>query len=155
MLFSTRGRYGLKAMVDLAIEYGNGPISTASLAQRQGISTSYLEQMIGALKKAGLIKGARGAMGGYELSRAPEKIDVGTVLRALEGGTELVDCVGTENDAACSNACTCSARPLWLKLQSRINDVLTSTTLKDMADDYRIQLDRHGGSADECIAKEQ
>lgn len=155
MLFSTRGRYGLKAMVELAIEYGNGPISTAALAQRQGISTSYLEQMIGALKKAGLIKGARGAMGGYELSRSPEEIDVGTVLKALEGGTELVDCVGTENDAACSNACTCSARPLWLKLQSRINDVLTSTTLKDMADDYRIQLDRCGGNADECIAKEQ
>lgn len=155
MLFSTRGRYGLKAMVELAIEYGNGPISTAALAQRQGISTSYLEQMIGALKKAGLIKGARGAMGGYELSRSPEEIDVGTVLKALEGGTELVDCVGTENDAACSNACTCSARPLWLKLQSRINDVLTSTTLKDMADDYRIQLDRCSGNADECIAKEQ
>lgn len=148
MLFSTRGRYGLKAMVELALEYGNGPISTATLAQRQGVSTSYLEQMIGSLKKAGLLKGARGAMGGYELSRAPEEIDVGAVLRALEGGTELVDCVGTENDAACSNACTCSARPLWLKLQSRINDVLSSTTLKDMADDYRAQLDRRAAPAE-------
>ena len=127
MFFSTKGRYGLKAMVDLAIEYGNGPVSALSLAQRQDISTSYLEQMISQLKKAGLIIGSRGAYGGYELSRAPEDIYVGTVLRVLEGDTDLVSCVGTEN-AACSNACSCSARPLWLKLQGRINEVLFSTT---------------------------
>ena len=125
MFFSTKGRYGLKAMVDLAIEYGNGPVSALSLAQRQDISTSYLEQMISQLKKAGLIIGSRGAYGGYELSRAPEDIYVGTVLRVLEGDTDLVSCVGTEN-AACSNACSCSARPLWLKLQGRINAVLYS-----------------------------
>lgn len=147
MLFSTRGRYGLKAMVDLALEYGQGPVSADALAQKQGVSTSYLEQMISSLKKAGLIVGARGAMGGYELSRAPEQIDVGNVLKALEGGTELVDCVGTEN-AACENACLCSARPLWIKLQSRINDVLCSTTLKDMADDYRSQLSRQAEAID-------
>lgn len=73
MLFSTRGRYGLKAMVDLALEYGQGPVSAAALAQKQGVSTSYLEQMISSLKKAGLIVGARGAMGGYELSRRPSR----------------------------------------------------------------------------------
>lgn len=143
MFFSTKGRYGLKAMVDLAIEYGNGPVSALSLAQRQDISTSYLEQMISQLKKAGLIIGSRGAYGGYELSRAPEDIYVGTVLRVLEGDTDLVSCVGTEN-AACINACSCSARPLWLKLQCRINEVLFSTTLADMAEDYKSQLERCG-----------
>ena len=143
MFFSTKGRYGLKAMVDLAIEYGNGPVSALSLAQRQDISTSYLEQMISQLKKAGLIIGSRGAYGGYELSRAPEDIYVGTVLRVLEGDTDLVSCVGTEN-AACNNACSCSARPLWLKLQGRINEVLFSTTLADMAEDYKSQLERCG-----------
>ena len=125
MFFSTKGRYGLKAMVDLAIEYGNGPVSALSLAQRQDISTSYLEQMISQLKKAGLIIGSRGAYGGYELSRAPEDIYVGTVLRVLEGDTDLVSCVGTEN-AACINACSCSA------------------TLADMAEDYKSQLERCG-----------
>ena len=142
MFFSTRGRYGLKAMVDLAIQYGNGPVSALSLARRQDISTSYLEQMISQLKKAGLITGSRGAYGGYELSRAPSDIYVGTVLRALEGDTDLVSCVGTEGDAECSNACSCSARPLWLKLQGRINEVLFSTTLADMAEDYKSQLER-------------
>lgn len=143
MMLSTKGRYGLKAMVDLALEYGNGPVSTAALAQRQGISNSYLEQMISALKKAGLIVGARGAQGGYELARPPKDIDVGSVLKVLEGGTEVANCVGREK-VDCDNACSCSARPLWLKLQQRIDEVLTTTTLEDMAEDYRQQLGRTG-----------
>ena len=150
MYFSTKGRYGLKAMVDLAIEYGKGPVSALTLSRQQGISPSYLEQIVVLLKKAGLIKGSRGACGGYELSRPPEEIDVGTVLRALEGGTDIVDCVGTENDAECTNACRCSARPLWIKLQSKINEVLSTTTLKDMAENHLSQLERCGGAPEEC-----
>ena len=76
-----------------------------------------------------------GAAGGYRLSCAPEALDVGRVLAALEGSTAVVDCVGT-GDACCENACTCSARPLFLKLQSRINDVLRDTTIADLASDY-------------------
>ena len=141
MMLSTKGRYGLKAMVDLALEHGGSPISTAALAAKQGISDAYLEQLISALKKAQLIKATRGAQGGYKLARTPEEINVGEVLRALEGETTLVDCVSREK-VDCMNACSCSARPLWLKLQSRINEVLDTTTLKDMADDYRIQMER-------------
>ena len=141
MKLSTRGRYGIKAMVDLAVEYGNGNVSTASLAAQQGISEAYLEQLVASLKKAGLVLSARGAAGGYTLSRAPEQIQVGEILRALEGSTDLISCVGVEK-VNCGNACSCSARPLWLKLQSKINDVLSSTTLKDMADDYKMQMRR-------------
>lgn len=140
-MLSTRGRYGLKAMIDLAAAYGETRLSTATLAQLQGVSDTYLEQLVSALKKAGLVVSTRGAQGGYELARAPGGITVNEVLRALEGDTILIDCVSATR-VDCLNACSCSARPLWLKLQSRINEVLDSTTLKDMADDYRIQLER-------------
>ncbi len=140
-MLSTRGRYGLKAMIDLAMVYGQTRLSTLSLAGLQGISDTYLEQLVSALKKAGLVLSTRGAQGGYELARAPEEITVNEVLRALEGETTLVDCVSADR-VDCTNACSCSTRPLWLKLQSRINEVLDATTLKDMADDYRTQLER-------------
>ncbi len=151
MKLSTRGRYGLKAMVDLAVEYGGAPVSTASLAALQGISEAYLEQLISSLRKAGLIVSLRGAQGGYKLARAPQEINVGEVLRVLEGSTDLVDCVGTEK-VDCSNACTCSARPLWLKLQSKINAVLSETSLADMAEDYKTQMNRTKGDNHESIS---
>ncbi len=122
-------------MVDLAVKYGNGPISASSLAGMQGISLPYLEQLIASLRRAKLIESVRGVQGGYTLAREPSSITVGEVLRALEGSTTLVDCVGYEK-SSCGNACTCSARPLWLRLQNRINTVLNETTIKDMADDY-------------------
>ena len=139
MKLSTKGRYGLKAIVDLATEYDvGGRLSIAQLSERQGISYAYLEQLIGVLRKAGLVSASRGAQGGYTLARAPEAISVGEVLKALEGSTALVDCVGTEG-SDCGNVCTCAARPLWLKLQRRIDDVLDSTTIRDMAEDYAQQ----------------
>lgn len=145
MKLSTKARYGMKAMVDLAVAYGEGPVSTATLAGMQGISPAYLEQLISALKKAELITAERGVQGGYTLARQPEEITVGQVLAALEGNTSLVDCVGYDN-VNCDNACSCSARPLWLKLQGKIDAVLDETNLKDMAEDYKIQKNRgnHG-----------
>ena len=139
MKLSTKGRYGLKAMVDLATEYESGAkLSIAQLSERQGISYAYLEQLIAVLKKAGLVSASRGAAGGYTLARAPESISVGEVLKALEGSTALVECVGTD----CENVCSCAARPLWLKLQKKIDDVLDSTTIRDMAEDYIQQKER-------------
>lgn len=142
MKLSTRGRYGIKAMISLAEGYGKGPISAASLSAEQGISLAYLEQLMAALKKAALVQAARGVQGGYTLVRPPEEINVGEVLTALEGSTALVDCVGYESHG-CAQACSCSARPLWLKLQGRINAVLEETTIKDMADDYLQQKERN------------
>ena len=142
MKLSTKGRYGIKAMVDLAVSYSCGcRLSIAQLADKQGISAAYLEQLIGTLKKAGLVTASRGSQGGYSLARAPELISVGDVLKALEGSTTLVYCVGTDG-TDCTNVCSCSARPLWLKLQRRIDDVLDSTTIRDMADDYITQTER-------------
>lgn len=151
MKLSTRGRYGLKAMVDLAVAYGTGPVSTATLAAEQGISDAYLEQLISSLRKAGLIASTRGAQGGYALSRAPEDINVGDILKVLEGSTDLVECVGTER-VACDNACSCSARPLWLKLQAKINAVLDETTLADMAEDYKTQKQWMKGDEHESLS---
>jgi len=120
MKLSTRGRYGLKAMVVLAVSYGNGSLTAGKLAELQGISVPYLEQLIAAMRKGGLVNSTRGAQGGYTLARAPEDISVGEVLRILEGSTALVDCVGYES-FDCENACSCSARPLFLKLLMTMN----------------------------------
>lgn len=140
MKLSTKGRYGIKAMVDIALEYGSGLLSVNQLAEKQGISVAYLEQIIAALKKAGLVIAARGVNGGYTLSRPPEKIFVGEVLQALEGSTAILDCVGVDDSAECTNACYCSARPLWIKLQQKIDEVLNTTTIKEMADDYAARI---------------
>lgn len=136
MKLSSRGRYGLKAMVDLAIAYGGAPTSAAVLAGMQGISLPYLEQLIAALRRAALVHSVRGVQGGYILSRPPGEITVYEVLTVLEGNVGLAECVETGSaGAVCENACTCSARPLWLKLQSKINAVLEETTLQDLAED--------------------
>lgn len=135
MKLSTRSRYGLKAVVDLAVYYGEAPVTLSTLAGLQGVSEAYLEQLLRALRKAGIVDTVRGAAGGYVLCRAPAELNVGCVLSALEGSTAVVDCVGT-NEACCENACTCSARPLFLKLQARINDVLRDTTIADLTNDY-------------------
>lgn len=135
MKFSTKGTYGLRAVVELAARYGDGPVSLAAVAAEQGISEAYLEQLMRSLKNAGLVTTARGKSGGYQLTREPVTISVGEVLRALEGSTDVVDCISTDG-RVCENACTCSARPLFLKLQSRINAVLNETTIGELTEDH-------------------
>ena len=135
MKFSTKGTYGLRAVVELAIRYGEGPVSLAAVATEQGISEAYLEQLMRSLKKAGLVSTARGKSGGYLLTKVPSDISVGEVLRALEGSTDIADCVGSDANV-CENACMCSARPLFLKLQSRINAVLEETTVGELTEDH-------------------
>ncbi len=148
MKLSTRSRYGLKAVIDLAISYGEGPVSLPVLASAQGISEGYLEQLLRELKKGGVVDTTRGAQGGYELTTDPAKLTVQRVLTLLEGSTAIVDCVGTKNHN-CGSACTCSARPLFLELQTRINEVLVRTTIRELADDYLQQKSR-GIQAKNC-----
>ena len=138
MKLSTRSRYGLKAVIDLAIAYGTGPVSLPVLAGSQGISEGYLEQLLRELKKGQVVDTIRGAQGGYELTCDPGELSVQRVLNLLEGSTAIVDCVGTLHHN-CTSACSCSARPLFLKLQTRINDVLERTTIRELADDYQQQ----------------
>ncbi len=135
MKLSTRSRYGLKAVVDLAVNYGAGPVSLTTLAGMQGISEAYLEQLLRILKQEEVVRTIRGVQGGYELTADPATITVDRVLRVLEGSTAVVDCVGS-NQSACDNACTCSARPLFMKLQSKIDAVLSDTSIADLAADY-------------------
>jgi len=149
MKLSTRSKYGLKAVVDLAIRYGSGPVSLPTLAGEQGISEGYLEQLLRELKKGGVVDTVRGAQGGYELVCAPSELSVQRVLSLLEGSTAVVDCVDIDS-RGCTSACTCSARPLFLKLQSRINDVLEQTSIQELVDDYIEQRKRYEKSCSVC-----
>ncbi|MFZ3101500.1 MAG: Rrf2 family transcriptional regulator [Desulfitobacteriaceae bacterium] len=135
MKLSTKGRYGVKAMFDLAQHMGEGPISLRSIAERQGISEHYLEQLISGLRKTGLVKSVRGAQGGYVLGREPEKIRVGDIIRVLEGPIAPVDCVSEEDPESCLKAEFCVTRTIWEKVRDSIADVLDSITLADMVED--------------------
>lgn len=133
MKLSTKGRYGVKAMVDLAIHYGESPISIKSISQRHGISEYYLEQLFSALRKAKLIKSIRGAQGGYVLNKLPEEITVADIMEVLEGPIEISDCV---EGTTCNNGNCCATRLVWQKIKTSIEDVTTSVTLKDIVNDY-------------------
>jgi len=133
MKLSTKGRYGVKAMVDLAINYGEQPISIKSISERQSISEYYLEQLFSSLRHAKLIKSVRGAQGGYILNRAPEEITIYDVINVLEGPIEISDCI---EDGACNKVDCCATRLLWKKIKNSIDSVTSSITLKDIVDDY-------------------
>lgn len=134
MKLSTRGRYGIHAMFDLAQNEQDGPQSIKSIAERQMIPEAYLEQLIAVLRKDGLVNSIRGAQGGYQLSRKPEEITVGQVLRSLEGGLTLVDCILEED--ACHKACSCPSRVVWQKLHDGLNQIVDGITLRDMLNDH-------------------
>ena len=133
MKLSTKGRYGVKAMVDLAIHCSEGPVSIKSISQRQGISEYYLEQLFAPLRKAKLILSIRGAQGGYILNREPRNITVADIMFVLEGPIEISDCV---DGTTCSNVDCCATRILWQKIKDSIDSVMESVTLQDLLDDY-------------------
>lgn len=137
MKLSTKGRYGLKAAFDLAMNYGNGSIPLKSIAERQDISEHYLEQLISSMRKAGLVKSERGAQGGYQLTKRPSEITVGDVLRVLEGPLGLVDCILENNAAVCSKSDRCITRLVWEKIKDSITKTVDSITLQDMCDEAR------------------
>lgn len=123
MKISTKGRYGLTIMMELANRYGEGPVSLKSIAQRHDLSEHYLEQLIAPLRNAGLVKSIRGAYGGYVLSKPPEEITSGDIIRVLEGPISPVEFSEEEDPAK---------RYLWLRIRDAISSVLDSTTLKDL-----------------------
>ena len=131
---STRGRYGISAMYDLARNADCGPQPIKAIAERMGIPEAYLEQLFAILKREKLVVSTRGAQGGYVLSRRPEEITVGDVLRALEGGLNLVECLGEEE--ACGKSCACPSRFVWLRLRDGLNHIVDGITLRDMIEDY-------------------
>ena len=139
MKLSTKGRYGLKAMFDLALYYKDEPIALSSIAERRNISLSYLEQLISQLRKAGVVKSVRGAQGGYILNGTPSTITVGQVLRALEQ-LAPVDCVTEDYD--CDSSEFCVTRVIYQKILDSILDTVDNITLQDMLDDYETKKDK-------------
>lgn len=133
MKLSTKGRYGVKAMLDLAIRYGRETVSIKNISERQNISEYYLEQLFAALRKADLVRSVRGAQGGYMLSRDPKDITAADIIYVLEGPIEISECL---EENVCTNIDCCATRLLWEKIKNSIDDVLKSTTLQDMVNDY-------------------
>ena len=139
MKLSTKGRYGVKAMVDLAIHYGGSPVSIKSISQRQNISEYYLEQLFSQLRKAGLIKSIRGAQGGYVLNRTPDLIKVSDVMYVLEGPIEIAECI---DGVECNNVDYCATRLLWAKIKNSIDEVMESITLQDITNDFNLMREK-------------
>lgn len=137
MKLSTKGRYGLRAMVDLAAHSARGPVPLSSIAARQHISESYLEQLIARLKKAGLVTSVRGAGGGYIPSRGSKEISVGDVLRALEGSLDPVDCPGLSEENGCDGADVCVTKYVWKRINDSINRTVDEIKISDLVKESR------------------
>ena len=139
MRISTKGRYGLRALIDIAACAQDGRVTLKSVAARQGLSENYLEQIIATLKKAGFVKSVRGAGGGYSLNCDPADISVANVLRALEGPLYPVECLSDDDKTACGSVdCdSCVTRPLWEKIYASLNHILESVSLEDLLKDYQ------------------
>jgi Rrf2 family protein len=137
MKLSTRGRYGLRAMVDLAQSDGQNPVAAHAIAERQEISERYLEQLLIPLKRAGLVKSIRGAQGGYILGRKSQNITVGDIIRILEGPIAPVECVSEINPETCDRSDYCVTREIWEKVRDSVTEVLDSYSLADLA--HKIQ----------------
>ena len=129
MKISTKGRYALKIMIDLAQHQGQEFIPLIDIAKRQGISNKYLEQIVAMLNKAGYLETLRGNNGGYKLAKEPKEYKVGDILRATEGDIAPIACIREEK---CMNAANCSTYKFWDGLDKVINDYIDSKTLEDM-----------------------
>lgn len=135
MKISTRGRYGTRALVELALDVGEGLTLLKDIARKQQISQRYLEHVIRPLVTGGILRSTRGAGGGITLARSPEEIKMSEVMQLLEGSIAPVDCVN--NKTICERSDTCAARDIWCDLQNAINGVLESTTLQDLVDNQK------------------
>ena len=131
MNVTTRGRYALRVMLDLAQHGGSGFVSLKTVAERQDISMKYLEAIVCELKKAGLLESGRGKEGGYRLSRTPEDYSVGEILRVLEDNLAPVACI-KGGSVACAHAGECMTLPMWRELDELTNAYLDRVTLQDL-----------------------
>jgi len=127
---STRTRYGLRAVLELALQHDKGPVQIKTIAHKQDISGKYLEQLFAILKSTGLVRSVRGSKGGYLLARTPASITLYDLFKALEGPGATVECL--ENKDYCSRYPDCVARQAWAKLQEAISEILKSITLQQL-----------------------
>lgn len=140
MKISTKGRYGLRAIVDIALNGEKDAVSISSISERQSISVSYLEQLLAKLRKAELIKSIRGAQGGYRLNRPAEEISVGAVLRALEGDLRPVDCseLSEEGEGGCESANFCVTKYVWQKMNDSINETVNHISIHELVEEAKM-----------------
>jgi Rrf2 family cysteine metabolism transcriptional repressor len=134
MRLSTRGRYALRAMIDLALHADEGPVPRSDIAERQEVSAHYIEQLFVKLRRAGFIESVRGPGGGYLLAQSADQIKVGDIIRTVEGPIALVHCVAPQPEAPCHRADSCVTHLLWKRLSDGVAEVLDSITLEDLCD---------------------
>ena len=138
MRLSTKGRYGVRAMFDLALRYGQGPTPLKDVSRRQEISINYLEQLFARLRRKGLVEGARGPRGGFSLARKPGRIKIGDVIRAIEGPISLVSCGDPEEKKEeCHRIDTCITHLLWKRTSKKLAETLDAVTLEDLCEEAR------------------
>ncbi len=130
MRLTARSEYGLLALIDLGVRYGDGPVSAREVSERQGVPTKFLEQLLAALRKAGLVSAIRGARGGFSLTRDPREITVLEVVEALEGPLAPTTCDG---GSLCGRSGACAAAGVWAKATEALRDVFDTTTLADLS----------------------
>lgn len=133
MKLSTKGRYGLRAVLDLAINSKEEVVPLSEIAMRQNISISYLEQLISKLRKAGIVTSVRGAQGGYKLAKDPEILSVGEILRVLEGSLDPVNCAEiTGEGEACAGSDNCVTKLVWIRISDSINNAVDTLMLSEL-----------------------
>lgn len=131
MKISTKGRYALRLMLDLALHNNGECVSIKEISERQGISDKYLEQIITVLNRAGYVRSVRGAMGGYMLSKNPKEYTVGNIIRLMEGNLAPVSCIEDEENR-CERAASCVTVEIWEKINEAVNNVIDNITLADL-----------------------
>lgn len=142
MKLSTKGKYGVKALFELALHEGAGPMSLKAISERQGLSEHYLEQLAAPLRKSGLIISVRGAQGGYVLGRAAAQITVGDIIRVLEGPIGFTDC-SVEGEPAPENPAECVVHGVWEKVTRQIIAVIDGITLADLVEQAHAEQAKH------------
>ncbi len=137
MQVTTKSRYGLRAMVELAVNFEEGPISLREISEKQDISYKYLEQIVPFLKSADLVRSIQGSQGGYVLTRDPGSINLLEILRVLEGQLDLVDCV--DEPDICERENQCVTRDLWVEISEEIADLLAAKNLEQLAEAKEVE----------------
>ncbi len=148
MKLSTKGRYGLRAVLDLALNSTEEAVALSSIAERQNISISYLEQLIAKLRKAEIVKSTRGAKGGYVLARPAEEISVGEILRCLEGDLSPVDCAEIMGgESTCNASEICVTKFVWKRINDSINEAVDNLMLSELvAEGHGMKAKKMGSS---------
>lgn len=134
MIISTKGRYALKAVFEIAISDSTSPLPLSVISERTDLSELYLEQIFSVLKKKGIVKSLRGSQGGYFLTKEPKDISVGEIIKALEGELSPSKCV--EDDGYCNMLDRCPTYMIWDNIKKAIDDVVDNTTVADMIEEY-------------------